>query len=91
VSLLFHVFCYSSFAECFILNVSVDGVGVPGKNPRMGVAGQHLSFGIDPLAGEPTESVLLGSNGDIWVSGYFISAKPFTNSSLDIECCSLGD
>lgn len=41
--------------------------GFPGKHVGLAVICQHVSLVAGPLAREPTASILMGSNVDLWV------------------------
>lgn len=55
------------FLDGIILNEVVDGAGSSSKNVEMVIASQHVSVRTGPSTREPTASILLGPNDDLWV------------------------
>lgn len=64
--------CSLPSIDCFFFwtDGAVDGVGFSSKNMGVGVASQHVSLGAGPLAREPTASLRMGSNDDLWVCDF---------------------
>ncbi|KAK0756907.1 hypothetical protein N5P37_010428, partial [Trichoderma harzianum] len=54
------------FLDGIILNEVVDGAGSSSKNVEMVIASQHVSLRTGPSTREPTASILLGPNDDLW-------------------------